>query len=347
MESVIKKVSVEYSEKLNGRILRIKSKKINFKTPSKAPNTSEINSKNNIFFDEAYYNPLFEITQNFTKIKVSDLYTRNGVFARKISQLLSYTDAMWKNSLVKYYPQINNKKVLNKYDLRILIDLQLESNNDIISLPEITDNASLNDFSKNIEKFWEYTYSMNPHAVFMPYINLKQKNTLFEKKLKLLGEYEGMLNCIGIEYGPINECMDNLHTLSEFHDKDFWIHLSQCRNDKKTKINQLHLFQKYNIDTISNAMFKYGNVKNVLNTPYFNRKNLKIEEIKKTLHNNHLTCDCPICQKQSFDKITDEANSFSRVHEVFASNIEFEKSKEYIENGELNEYFNSKNIDFN
>ena len=45
MEAVIKKVSVKYGEELNGRVLKISSKKGSFETPNKAPSSTELNGK--------------------------------------------------------------------------------------------------------------------------------------------------------------------------------------------------------------------------------------------------------------------------------------------------------------
>ena len=167
MESIIKNVSVKHGEELKGRVLKVSSKKGSFETPNKVPTSTELNGKKNIGFDGPFLNPVFEITQRYTINNVSDSHKKNGVFSRKISEINAHSDTLVNRSLVKFFPQIPRGIQLNDNDIRSFIDLQLESNLNIISLPELENDARLEDFKQNFEKYWDYVYNINPNVVFM------------------------------------------------------------------------------------------------------------------------------------------------------------------------------------
>lgn len=362
MESIIKKVSVKNGEELKGRVVKVYSKKGSFETPNKAPTSTELNGKKNIAFDGPFLNPIFEITQRYTINNVSDLHKKNGVFSRKISEINAHSDTLVNRSLVKFFPQIPRNITLNDYDIRSFIDLQLESNINVISLPELKNDMSVNEFKQNFEKYWDYVYNINPNVVFMPYINLSQDPELFRNKLDLLGEYEGILHGIGVKFASIREFRPNLMSLASFSDKDFWIHCSSSKRanwNSNVPTSQIHVLQRYGIDTVSTEIpMGGGMIKNkpVLDTRYFNQEKVTIPKINESIHDGDLICDCPICRQQNFNDLAEDLskfvskqkslnsvlNDFSKIHEVYSSTAEFEQSRKRIKEGELNNYFAQK-----
>lgn len=93
-----------------------------------------------------------------------------------------------------------------------------------------------------------------------------------------------------------------------------------------------------------------------MDTRYFNRQNVTIPKISESIQDGDLICDCPICNAQNFNELTEDLskyvskqksinsvlNDFSKIHEVYASTHEFELSRQKIKEGELNNYFYQK-----
>ena len=364
MKSVIKNIRIEHGEPLKGRILKIHAKTGSFKTPTKAPTSTELNAKKNIGFDDPFLNPIFEITQRFTQGAISNFYKTNGYHSTKIKEINAHADTLIKRNLVKYFPQFRKDTILNDDDMLSLVDVQLESNLNVISLPEIKEDASLIEFKNNVEKFWKYSEDEKPESVFMPYLNLSQDPELFWEKLNYLAEYEGSLHAIGIKFASPMKYRPNLRTLASFSDKEFWVH---CSSIKRANWNasipgsQLHILQKYGVDTVSIEIPMFGGDGNnkkdkpILKTKYFNNDKVTIPSIDESMHDGSLTCNCPICQQRNFNELTEDLkryqgdrsinsvlNDFSKIHEVYAATNEFEVSRQRIKDGDLIKYFSEK-----
>lgn len=364
MKSVIKNVRIKYGEELKGRVLKVHAKTGSFETPTKAPTSTELNAKKHIGFDDPFLNPVFEITQKFSPGSISNFYKTNGYHSRKIGEINAHSDTLINRNLVKYFPQFRKDTILNNEDMLSLIDVQLESNLNVISLPEVKEDCSLIEFKNNFEKYWKYSEDEKPEAVFMPYLNLSQDPELFRKKLKYLAGYEGSIYAIGIKFASPNTYRPNLRTLASFSDKEFWVHCSLIKRanwNSQTPSSQLHILQKFGVDTVSieipMAMGDGNNKKNkpLTKTKYFNSEKVTISDISESLHDGSLTCNCPICQQKNFNELTDDLrryqgdrsinsvlNDFSKIHEVYAATSEFEISRQSIKEGELNKYFKEK-----
>lgn len=361
MKSVIKNVKIKHGEELKGRVLKVHAKTGSFETPTKAPTTTELNGKKNIGFDDPFLNPVFEITQRFTPGSISDLYKTNGVHSRRIRDINAHADTLINRNLVKYFPQFRKDTILDDEDMLSLIDLQWESNINVISLPEVKDDASLLEFKNNFEKYWKYVEEVKPEAVLMPYVNLSQDPMLFRKKLEYLADYEGSLHTIGIKFASLKEFRPNLRTLASFSDKEFWVHCSSIKRaiwNASIPSSQLHMLQRYGVDTVSIEipMANGGNNKKpITKTKYFNSEKVTIQDIGDSIHDGNLTCNCPICRQQNFNELTEDLkryvgnrslnavlNDFSKIHEVYAATKEFEISKKRIMDDDLNNYFKEK-----
>ena len=240
--------------------------------------------------------------------------------------------------------------------------MQCESNINVITLPEIKNNASKEDFEKKLNKYWKFVEDNKPEAVLMPYLNLSQDADLFREKLKVLAEYEGSLFAIGIKFASLREYRPNLRSLASFSDKEFWVHCSSIKRanwNSSIPSSQLHILQRYGIDTVSieipMAMGRPKKEKPVFQTKYFNNEKVTIPNISESLHDGDLICNCPICRQQNFEELTEDLrryavkksinsvlNDFSKVHEVYASTEEFKVSRERIKEDSLNNYFSEK-----
>lgn len=256
MEFIKKPKICHGGESYHGRILKVRTstKSKSFETPTKAPTTTEINAKQNISFDGPFLNPIFEITQRFNNKKnVCSLHRKNGVFARRMREINAHAESFKDRSVVKYFPQIANDIKLDDRDLQSLIDLQLDSNLEIISLPEPFKNCSSDIFYKNFSKFWKYVSKVNPKATLMPYLNIDQHHYLFRAKLKQLLEHEGAIHTIGVKFASINEFRPNLMDLAELGKNKLWVHCSAAKRFPgwQTPNAQVHALQRFNIDTVS------------------------------------------------------------------------------------------------
>lgn len=362
MQSVIKNVKIKHGEELKGRVLKVHAKTGSFETPTKAPTSTELNAKKNIGFDDPFLNPVFEITQRFSPGAISNFYKANGYHSRKIVEINAHADTLINRNLVKYFPQFRKDTILSDEDMLSLIDVQLESNINVISLPEVKEDATLIEFKNNFEKYWKYAESEKPEAVMMPYLNLSQDPELFREKLKYLADYEGSLHAIGIKFASPNTYRPNLRALASFSDKEFWVHCSSIKRaiwNTGIPTSQIHMLQKYGVDTVSIEIPMAGGANNkdkpLSKTKYFNSEKVTIPDISESIHDGSLTCNCPICRQQNFNELTEDLrryagnrslnavlNDFSKIHEVYTATSEFEISKQKIIDDDLNSYFKEK-----
>lgn len=360
----IDKVKILYGgEPFKGRVIEVQNSLETFQTPNRIPASTEINAKINLHFDEPWDNEVFEIANRFNKIEdIQKYHRKNGSFSRKRRTITSYVEKFKGYSLVKYHPQIALGIKLDRRDILVLIDLQMESGCDVITIPEPYSGCSVNDFEKNLNIGWEYISTFNQDLEAMPYISMNQDNDLFERKLDLLKNFEHELMCIGVRYASLSDCRPNLYSLAEFSSNDFWIHCSAGRRYPyyKTPYGHLHALQRYGIDTFSVEVpqppVRSSKKKGVENIRYFDRRTIMYPHISEVLSTDgHLPCGCPICQNLSIDefisKVRDigpedeiqlRVNDASKVHDVYTSTKEFENSRLIIKEDDLKEYFKSK-----
>ena len=119
MKSVIKDVKIEEGEELKGRILNIHAKTGSFKTPTKAPTSTELNAKKNIGFDDPFLNPIFEkalCEKINTRISTDELEKELSVFKKELNQLVV--------SKRKLASQIDNLDVTDKHYDKKYQDMQ-------------------------------------------------------------------------------------------------------------------------------------------------------------------------------------------------------------------------------
>jgi hypothetical protein len=364
----ITKVSIKHGgEPLGGRVLNIDSSSGTILTPTRAPTSTEVNAKKRIHFDEPWDNAVFEVTNRYNfHQQIESLHTKNGTYASKRRAVTAQLDKFRGYALTKYFPQTPSDMRLDEKDIRILVELQIESGCDVISIPEPFPSCSNKEFSRNVEKFWEYIARGSKDLAPMPYLSLAQDADTFKSKLGFLSEHEHDLWAIGIRFASMQEYRPNLYTLSEFSDRDFWVHCSGGKRfHYKQPFGQLHALQRFGIDTVGvevpQAPIQMNPVqredgRNVTSVRYFDRATImypRLNEICKG--NSALPCKCPLCKGHELDKLIadlrplgppDELvlrlNDASRIHEVYASTAEFEDARKNIKDGVLNEYFKRK-----
>lgn len=358
---VIKKVKVTHGEPLKGRVLKVSSNLESFETPNKVPTSTEINAKMEIGFDDPWLNPVFEIANRFNKIdNIRRLHRKNGAFGDKKREIIAHVERFKGYSLTKYHPQIAYGIELSDRDIRTLIDLQIESGLDIITIIEPTPLNDIDLFERNFTRYWDYINDINPNAVVMPYLSLKQENDIFERKLQVLSEHEKSLKTIGVRFASMTEYRPNLLSLSEFSDNDFWIHCSAGRKIPhwQTPNAQLHALQRFGVDTFSIEIPQGGPGKvtgSYDTVNFFDRDTITFPKITNMASTGKIKCNCPICSQQDLSQVVSDlkaynpkretklmVNDFAKVHEVFASTNELEISRQKIKEDSLVEYFDEK-----
>jgi len=172
----IGKVSIKYGgEPLNGRVLSIDGSSGKIEIPTRIPTSTEVNAKKRIHFDEPWDNAIFEVTNRFNDhSQIESLYKKNGAYAAKRRAVTAQVDTFRGYAMIKYFPQTPTDMRLNENDIRILVELQIESGCEVISIPEPLPNCSTSDFARNLERFWEFITRQNKDLAVMPYLSLAQ-----------------------------------------------------------------------------------------------------------------------------------------------------------------------------
>ena len=175
---------------LSGRVLMVSTRLDVFETPTRSPTSTELNARSRLHFDEPWDNPVFEIASRYNdRTPVTSLHRRNGTFANKKRGLSTMVERFKGYALVKYFPQVSHETHLSERDIRALVDLQIESGCDVISIPEPSANCTMDAFERNIQSWWEYVQRIDKDLAVIPYISLRQDHDLFESKLELKLEY--------------------------------------------------------------------------------------------------------------------------------------------------------------
>lgn len=346
---------------LQGRVLQVKSAVGDFETPTRVPNSSELNAKIQTHFDEPWDNLVFEVANRFADTdQVSALHRKNGAWAHRRRNLAAFVDRFTGYALTKYYPQLPADARLAERDIMCLVDLQLEAGFQVISLPEPYPTCTPDRFEKNLRRSWEQVERNRPEVAVMPYLSVRQGHSSFKEKLKVIRQHEDSLWALGIRFGSPFEYRPNFFELAEFSSRPFWVHASGVRRyvSPDNPAGQLHALDRFGIDTVSAEVpqpptqptLDYSRVR------YFDRRFITYPRISEVSgKGGHLPCDCPVCKRQLLESLVGtlkklepageialRVNNASRVHEVYASTAEFEIVRETIRDGTLDGYFRRK-----
>ena len=358
----IEKVRVSKSNgPLRGRVLQIKSLVGDFETPTRVPNSSELNAKIRTHFDEPWDNLVFEVANRFADTdQVSALHQRNGTWAHRRRGLAAFVDRFTGYALTKYYPQLPSDARLSDRDIMCLVDLQLEAGFQVITLPEPYPTCTPERFERNLRRAWEQVERARPEAAVMPYVSVRQGPSSFKQKLRVLRQHENSLWALGIRFGSPFEYRPNYFELAEFSSRPFWVHASGVRRylSPENPAGQLHALERFGIDTVSAEVpqppttpsLDYSRVR------YFDRRTVTYPQISSVVSKGErLPCNCPVCRRQSLEalvgnlkkleppgEIALRVNNAARVHEVYSSTDEFEAVRTTIREGALDSYFRKK-----
>lgn len=181
----LQEVKVLNSDPLGARNVFVKSSKREFVTPQRVLTSTESNHRTNIMtfipFAEAFENPVFELVGHFNENEVHELWHRNGIFDARMRAYRSHS-RRYSEMITKFFPRIVASRSLAQSDIRALVDLQLSSEFDIITIPDPSVNGSMKQFEKNLDVFADYV--KNAGSEPMPYVDMSNDNDIFRKKIR-------------------------------------------------------------------------------------------------------------------------------------------------------------------
>jgi hypothetical protein len=353
---------------LSGRVLEISSSSGKFTTPTRAPTSTESNARVHISFEEPWDNPLFEVTNRFKDhSELAALHRKNGAFARRRREIAAQFDKFRGYSLVKYYAQIQFADPLTERDIRTLVDLQIESGAEVISIPETSASCTPAAFAKNVDRTFEYIESMSTAVAPMPYLSIAQDHRLFEQKLRALAEREGSVKSLGIRFASPLEYRPNYMSLAEFGEHTFWVHLSQGKKypNWKSPVAQLLALARFGVDTMATEIpqppvqddgdrrkpaerirgVRYLEAREAIYSPLG-----QVDDAKGTL-----PCDAPCCKsldvagfvatvqdKGPPDELQLRVSDRAKIHDVYSSTAELARAQVSIREGTYAKFLGKK-----
>ncbi len=311
---------------------------------------------------------MFEVANRISEhAQLERLYRKNGAFAERRRSVAAHLDKFRGYSLTKYYPQKQFPEALTDRDIRIVAELQLESGVDVVSIPEPYPECSPLAFESSFSKTWKYIEECRPEVGVMPYLSMAQDPTKFEGKMEVLSQHEHSLWAVGVSFASPLEYRPNYFTLADFGEKDFWIHCSNGRKfpNWQAPVAQLQALARYGIDTISTAIpnapiQRPGDKKK----PKANARNVRYLLTGKALYSSledvatdddPLPCNEPCCKGldvEAFiasvegvgptDEIQLRVNDRAKIHDVFASTVDFQAAQRAIKEGHFRTHLAKK-----
>ncbi len=335
--------------------MEITTPKGNFETPNRALTSTESNYKKEIItkihVDEPFNNPVFEAIGHFSLEDVRKLRTRNGTLHERMREYRAHVRG-YGEMLTKFYPKLDfDESALAIDDVKALVDLQIMSGFDVISIPDFA-GSNVPQYEHDITSFGQYILS-NGKAP-MPYVKIDSEPSVFGRKVRAVVDNNGTFQSIGIVFrAPYSKYYPNYDYLRRISDEEIWIHQSNVNRVFSTTIPlaTAHLSQMFCIDTVSvesrrvMAPFKE---KPLTRVRRFDPNTLgQIPLLGDQLQSGD-TC-CPFCAGRSTQDLvrtfTREAivdtrtlEHGLRVHEVFTSYEEFGAARLAIESNAFREY---------
>jgi hypothetical protein len=349
-------------DEFGGRALIVSTDRGMLKTPQRALTSSELQYKAKLPSDPPINNDLSEIVSFYTTAQWDNFIRQNGSFRSRLRTLEFYGDKMG-YTLRRFFPKIPKKVQMDKDSVKYLLELQRMSSLDFITMPNVPSIETR--FEELVSGFSEEVLSERREPLV--YLDMGLEASLFESRFNELLELAdtGLIHTIGLQYKPIKDASVNYLHIWRNREAKVLIQMSDVpRNFGET--STMHLLQKWGIDTFSvrlNAFrgggkgdgsgyrrpFDYSTIRRL------DQKPLLFKEFSSWMHSgNDLDCECPVCRNHTIsdfvDKFTDVTESYdgeifsaaTRLHEYYMSSEEFKKGRDYIRNGELDEYFQRK-----
>ena len=261
-----------------------------------------------------------------------------------------------KNLLKLIYPKITKEDVLEDKFKTMLMEIQVKSGVDVITIPEPVKGCSFDDFVENTKVYVDFLDDISCSKPVMPIIDVTSNNDRFEQKLDYLIDQhlnnKKNFSLIGIScriYGN----NPNLHSLRNYSDRfeHFWIHgFGAYRNKAADTFYNPHAANIWGIDTVG-----------ITPQSGFNPNSKKSKESKKSsdsllrIYTNDswgirkinvnsihdYLCDCDGCSY--FRRTSKDFQSALDVHELTKSHLEMVNSRTNIIEDDMVSLIKDKN----
>jgi hypothetical protein len=357
----IERFRVRRTDDFGPRVAEIRTDKGEFKTPSRAATSTEYNYKKNLKIVEPFENSVGEYVARFNSDDIKRFGSRNGSYSSRLRTASSYTDTM-KYVISKAYPQYPFEYNFPDEVIRLILDVQVESGLDMVSIPHSA--GQLRNLSRHYNRWASYVErcaeTHGRKVVAVPHVPMKLPEETFQSIIRSLWDEKSRFPVIGLIYGSITANKINYSFLRSHNDKDVWLHMSAVERISHAAagpIAQMHLPQIYGIDTVS-AGIPWGGgggpPPSYRKLRYYDRPTLSLPRIEDWIRSHRREdsgCGCPICQGHSFDRIVrdfiaqrtqaiDLTPLFGvfRLHEVFQSTEELEQGQRYISENAFAQY---------
>jgi hypothetical protein len=346
----------EENEYFGARVLKVDGK---FSTPFRVPSSVDYGSKQQLPTPIKIDSEISEVTINFRSAEYEQFTSQNGPFSNRIAQIEEKADLMSYSSLVSYYPQIPKAITPDKKGMWLLLRLGMFAEGiNIISVPDFEPE---NSYEHDLQQYCEgiRDYKKEP----MPILDMGLDHELFKKKFdQIVSNVEtDLVKVIGLIYRNYSKHILNYYHILENKNKKVLYYAVDVQRKFENQAATMHILQSFGIDLYSTRFMRGGggaNEKKIRDVDIFDKSAvgvLKLNEYSQKHEDNHLNCNCPVCQGATLDEFidkhgyngNDELDGYQlqyagKLHEFFASSNEFDISRKHIIENELLDYFSSK-----
>jgi hypothetical protein len=344
------------------RSLRIHTQKKSFETPCRMITSTEKRFRKDLALsplDERFDigTPLFELVKTPQLKTILNLRRVNGVLNRQRKKI-NYDLKGFEKSIKFLNLRFRKKHEPPLQDIESLIHLQCTTHLDLVSIPDhskLSRKEKYEDYLRNCRRDVENISSKES----VPFIDMNNSEDIFRVKTETA--IENGFSMIALRCRSFYNYYANYRFIKDTKkEEEIWFHMVDTyRSLPKVTLNYTNLFQVFGIDTVS-PLTPYGGGPTKTPTPEdtkrFDRSsfdNLKLET-QKQKYEDQLGCDCPVCQKKTVSEYIEDYKlcknpkeknpiyKWSRLHEVFATNAEFEIGKSFIQSQEFDGYLKPK-----
>ena len=293
-----------------------------------------------------------KVRDNLLKVdglKKKSLYVESGVNIP--NKMLD--DSESKNLLKFIYPKTTKGNVLEDKFKTMLMEIQVKSGVDVITIPEPVNGCSLDDFVKNIGICINFLEDVGCSKPVMPIIDTNSDNDCFEQKLDyLINQHlnnKKNFSLMGISCRVYSN-NPNLHSLRNYSDRfeHFWIHgFGAYRNKAADTFYNPHAANIWGIDTVGitpqsggNSNSKKSNNSSKPLLRVYTNDTWGIHKINEKCIHEYL-CDCDGCSY--FRRTSKDFQSALDVHELTKSHLEMVNSRTNIIEDDMVSLIKDKN----
>jgi hypothetical protein len=361
----IENIHVEDKDEVTGtKIVNIRTKKTTIVTPKRA----SPNSWCNTFYKDKECKRK-EIPTSWVEIsnKIANENAMKDIednLGSKADYLKSLTSTFRQNKIVEYFPVVDNLRYDKDGESKVttLINLGIFSKADIIAIPDFNENTTL---FRNKIRYAEKLIESHPNGDKLDYIPyIRSDSRKFKEKLSSIVSMG--INKIGVDYRGFGiTSRTNFNKLQNFVrnlDKDILVRVAHLtRKLHGTNASAPHLMMYFGADITSERVnnppfYLYDKEKKEMpprtmdSVLFFNPFDLGVLQTEELPLHFGVDCNCPYHKKERknkenkfFSEYADKMADKSRICEIFASDLECERSKPAIKESTYITYMKGKN----